>query len=107
MVRFRPSYLAVFFSLFVFFGVVLSPPVLAAEQSAAAQAVVQPSQVNINTASAEDISTVLKGVGPSKASAIVEYRRANGSFTDVEQLLDVKGIGERTLEINQDKILVN
>jgi len=102
MVRFRPSYLAVFFTFFLVVGAVLSPPVLAAEQ-----AVVQQSQVNINTASAEEISAVLKGVGPSKASAIIEYRSANGSFTDIEQLLDIKGIGERTLEINQDKILLN
>ena len=41
--------------------------------------------VNINTASAEEISENLKGIGPSKAEAIVAYREANGAFDHVER----------------------
>lgn len=49
--------------------------------------------VNINTASAQELKA-LPGIGPSKAEAIVEYRKANGSFKAVEDLKKVKGIGE-------------
>ncbi len=54
--------------------------------------------VNINTATAEEISSNLKGIGAAKAEAIIAYRDANGAFTTPEQLLNVKGIGEKTLE---------
>ena len=62
--------------------------------------------VNVNTADAETISAELKGVGISKAIAIVEYRKANGPFQSVDDLARVKGIGERTVEINRANILV-
>ena len=54
--------------------------------------------VNVNSASAEEIAAALKGVGMSKATAIVEHRETNGDFTSVEQLLDVRGIGMKTLD---------
>lgn len=63
--------------------------------------------VNINTADAETISAELQGVGISKAIAIVEYRKANGPFKTVDDLALVKGIGERTIEINRKNILLD
>ncbi|MFQ5982452.1 MAG: ComEA family DNA-binding protein, partial [Woeseiaceae bacterium] len=57
--------------------------------------------VNINTADAETISAELQGVGLSKAMAIVDYRKAHGPFKSVDDLTLVKGIGERTVEINR------
>ena len=54
--------------------------------------------VNVNSASAEEIAAALKGVGMSKATAIVEDHENNGDFTSVEQLLDAKGIGMKTLD---------
>ena len=62
--------------------------------------------VNINTADAETISAELKGVGLSKAQAIVEYRQKHGPFRSADELSLVKGIGERTVEINRKDILV-
>lgn len=62
--------------------------------------------VDINTASAETISTELKGVGLSKAQAIVEYRQKHGPFKSPDDLSLVKGIGERTVEINRPNIRV-
>lgn len=62
--------------------------------------------VNVNTADAETISAELQGVGISKAIAIVEYRQANGPFKSVDDLVQVKGIGARTVEINRKNILV-
>lgn len=64
------------------------------------------SKVNVNQASAKQIAESLKGVGLKKAEAIVAYRRANGSFAQVQQLLDVKGIGEAILAKNKGKILL-
>ena len=63
--------------------------------------------VDINTADAETISEELKGIGLSKARAIVEYREKHGPFKSADDLSLVKGIGERTVEINRDDILVS
>lgn len=62
--------------------------------------------VNVNTADAETISEALQGVGLSKAQAIVEYRQKHGPFKSPEDLSLVKGIGERTVDLNRDDILV-
>ncbi len=62
--------------------------------------------VNINTADAETISAELKGVGLAKAQAIVEYRKKHGPFRSADDLSLVKGIGERTVEINRADIKV-
>ena len=62
--------------------------------------------VNVNTADAATIAAELKGVGLSKAKAIVEYRKKHGPFRSAEDLTLVKGIGERTLELNRSDIKV-
>jgi len=62
--------------------------------------------VNVNTADAATIAAELKGVGLSKAKAIVEYRKKHGPFRSAEDLTLVKGIGERTLELNKSDIQV-
>ena len=71
-----------------------------------ASVVVCAEPVNINTASAEELAKNLKGVGPKKTMAIVEYREANGPFYTPEELINVKGIGLKTLEKNKENILV-
>lgn len=62
--------------------------------------------VNVNTADAETISESLQGVGLSKARAIIEYREKHGPFRSPDDLSLVKGIGERTVELNRADILV-
>jgi competence protein ComEA len=62
--------------------------------------------VNVNTATAEEIAANLKGVGLSKAQLIVAYREANGAFEHVDQLVNVKGIGIKTIDQNRDMILL-
>ena len=64
-------------------------------------------KVNINTADAATIDRVLLNVGPSKAEAIVAYRKQNGAFKSAEQLAQVKGIGLKTVEKNRDRIVVS
>lgn len=62
--------------------------------------------VDINTADAETISIELNGVGIAKAKAIVEYREKHGPFKSAEDLSLVKGIGDRTVELNRTNIRV-
>ena len=59
------------------------------------------SRVNVNNADAQMLSDSLKGVGLKKAQAIVEWREQNGDFVALEQLLEVKGLGEKTLQANR------
>jgi len=62
--------------------------------------------VDINTADAETISAELNGIGLAKAKAIIEYREKYGPFKNPEDLSLVKGIGDRTVELNRVNILV-
>jgi competence protein ComEA len=61
--------------------------------------------VNVNTASADELDT-LPGVGPATAEAIISHREQNGPFTSVDQLLDVRGIGDAKLEQLRDLVVV-
>ena len=62
--------------------------------------------VNVNTADAETLAASLDGIGPAKAAAIIAYRDSNGPFDHPDQLVNVKGIGIKTLDANRDAILV-
>lgn len=57
----------------------------------------QPAKMRINEATQEEIET-LNGIGPSKAEAIIQYREEHGYFQTLEDLLEVSGIGEKTLD---------
>ena len=76
---------------------VVSQPLKAAETG----------MVNINTADAETLQQDLVGIGQVKAKAIIDYREANGPFTSVDELLEVKGIGASIFEKNRAKLSVN
>lgn len=73
--------------------------------SAAVTTSVQLSKININTASAAQL-TQLKGIGEKKAQAIIEYRNENGAFTDIEEITKVSGIGDKIFEGIKDYITV-
>ena len=62
-------------------------------------------KVNINTATIEEL-VALPGVGPTLAGRIVEYREKAGQFNSVEELLNVKGIGEKNFEKIADYLTV-
>ena len=62
-----------------------------------------PDKIKLNQATVDDLIT-LTGIGPSKAEAILAYRDDVGMFKDVEDLLNVSGIGEKTLDAIRDEI---
>ncbi|OUY05569.1 ComEA family DNA-binding protein [Acinetobacter populi] len=61
-------------------------------------------KLNINTASSDEIVAKLEGIGRKKAQAIIDYRNQHGAFKKVDEVLNVKGIGPKTLEKNRDRI---
>ena len=66
---------------------------------------VEVQKVNINTASAEEL-TQLKGVGPGNAAKIIAYREKSGLFKMPEDLMQVPGIGQKIFAANQELIVV-
>lgn len=90
-----------FFTLMLAFAATsLSSPSVFAQNMADAQM----SSININSADAEDLASVLVGVGLTRAQEIVRYRETYGPFASVDELTSVKGIGPSTLDKNRSRI---
>lgn len=97
---------ALLFAFLAVFGVTSS---FAAEGDQGPQSEIQFMQmetVNINTASADQLASVLNGVGEKKAQEIIAFREANGRFAAPVELVEVKGIGNSTFEKNKDRIVI-
>lgn len=62
--------------------------------------------LDINTATAAQFAAVMSGVGAKKAEAIIAYREAYGRFESIDQLSQVKGIGDALLARNKDLLRV-
>jgi competence protein ComEA len=82
-------------------GLVVAPLTALAQQGSA------PSneKVNLNTATLEQLQT-LPGVGPAIAKSIVEYRTKVGKFSKIEDILNVKGIGEKKYQRMKDRLTI-
>ncbi len=78
-----------------------APPALAAQRQPAPAASAE--KININTANVDEL-VALPGIGPSYAQRIVEYRDKNGPFKRLEDLLNVRGIGEKTFSRIRDRL---
>ncbi|WML40626.1 helix-hairpin-helix domain-containing protein [Neobacillus sp. OS1-2] len=63
-------------------------------------------KININKADEQELQN-LPGIGPAKATAIIEYRNTSGSFKEVEDLKNISGIGDKTFEKLKDLIVVH
>ncbi len=84
------------------------PAAAAAQQTAAPRSGAKPavtSVINLNTASAADL-LVLPGIGAKTAALIVEYRQKNGPFKKIEELMNVRGVGEKSFLKLREQITV-
>ena len=62
-------------------------------------------KININTADSEELQKLYR-IGPALAERIIEYRNSFGNFVTIEEIMEVKGIGEKTFEKIKDEICV-
>lgn len=60
--------------------------------------------VNINTADAQALAEAITGVGLKRAEAIISYRDQNGPFESVDDLVQVPGVGEKTVERSRERL---
>lgn len=90
--------ISVILSVFLFCA---AAPLVSADETLAKR-----ETININTASTEALAS-LDGIGEVKAEAIVAWRQENGDFVSIDQLVEVSGIGEATVEANRDLLRVN
>jgi competence protein ComEA len=85
-------------TLAVIAAIAASPAVISAQdKSAVSKTAAKPAAitpVNVNTASASDFEA-LPGIGAAMAARIVEYRQKNGPFKKIEDLMNVRGLGEK------------
>lgn len=85
-------------------SITLTQAAFAAEPVPAAESGAMPGKVNINAADAKTLAQTLKGVGESRAEEIVRHRETYGPFASADELTEVKGIGQSTLDRNRDLI---
>lgn len=62
--------------------------------------------VNLNQVDAITLQRELKGIGKTKAEAIVDYRNTHGTFQSVDELIEIKGIGGALLERNRNRLTI-
>ena len=62
-------------------------------------------KININAASVDEL-TQLQKIGPKTAERIVAYRQAHGPFKTIDDLKNVKGVGDKILELNKERITI-
>jgi competence protein ComEA len=60
--------------------------------------------ININTANKEALMSVIKGVGEKKAEAIILYREENGPFKSIDELTNVKGVGQGMVDKHREML---
>lgn len=63
-------------------------------------------KINLNTASEEELIENLDGIGSAMAKRIIEYRETNGGFYSIEELMNIKGIGEKRFEKLKNSVTV-
>jgi competence protein ComEA len=86
-------------------GLPLTASVADAGVQATGQTGEQQKPLDLNTATTEQLEK-LPGIGPATAKLVVEYREKNGPFKKIEELMNVKGIGEKTFLNLKDRITV-
>jgi competence protein ComEA len=88
-------------AVIVCLGLILTPVAALAQKGKAAST----EKVNLNTATIEQLQT-LPGIGPAMAKRVIEYRTKVGKFNKIEELINVKGIGEKRFQKIKDRLSV-
>jgi competence protein ComEA len=88
---------------FLVLGMAMGSVSIPAQQSGADSGGVQ--KVNLNTATAEQLES-LPGIGPASARSILEYREKVGKFNRIEEIINIKGIGEKKFLKLKDRLTV-
>ncbi len=83
----------------------LAPVSALAQQSKASSKAAATEKVNLNTATLEQLQT-LPGVGPAVAKRILEHRTKIGKFNKIDEILNVKGIGEKRFQRMKDRLVL-
>jgi len=96
----KPSKKKAAFVLLVCLGLVMIPAAWAQQTKP-----VPADKVNLNTATVDQLQA-LPGIGPALAQRIIEYRNKAGKFTKIEEVLNVKGIGEKMFQKMKDRLTV-
>lgn len=99
MKRINKQLLSLLATTLLLLGSVVAPSTAFAETPAKPVAA-ETTTVNINTASADELAT-LRGIGPVKAAAIIQFREQHGPFSSIDEMMAIKGIGEKTVEKNR------
>jgi competence protein ComEA len=82
-------------------GLAMSSVSVLAQKSAA----VPSEKINLNTATAEQLQSI-SGIGPATAKSILDYRAKVGKFNKIEEIINVKGIGEKKFQKIKDRLTV-
>jgi comEA protein len=97
----RVTHANIAWTVLLILGLALAPASALAQKSKAPST----EKVNINTGTIEQLQT-LPGIGPSTAKKIIELRTKNGKFSKIEEILNVKGIGEKQFQKMKDRLIV-
>ena len=94
-------------SAFVLIALVFISSPLAAQRAARppAATVISTEAINLNSATAAQIAS-LPGIGPKTADLVVQYRAKNGPFKKIEEIMNVRGVGEKSFLKIKDRLTV-
>ncbi len=88
-------------ALLLFLSLAIGPVSAAAQKAAPATA----EKINLNSATAEQLQS-LPGIGPATAKSIIEYRTKVGKFNRIEEIINVRGVGEKKFQRIKDRLTV-
>ncbi len=95
----KARFIAVLLSFFV-----VSQPLYAVPAAPTAKLLAANHPINLNKASASELTGSFKGIGKKKAESIIAYRESHQGFKSVEELAEVKGLGQRFMENNREQL---
>lgn len=97
----KARFIAIFLSFFV---ITLTAYAVSEPQNPPVKQVVIKGKINLNTADLSSLIGSFKGIGKKRAEAIIAYRESHQGFKSLEELTEVKGLGQRFVDTNREKL---